>query len=165
MRMFKKFIIWLVILAAFIGAYSLYLLYKQEATTSTVKIYLIESTPTEFFLIPINRQVEGKSSPRSALQALLDGPLDHEELSASVPKTTKLLDLAIQDKLASVSFSSEIRDDFLGGSLIEAYLVEAIVNTLTEFPEVEAVQILVEGEVVESIGGHIYIKEPLRRSN
>ena len=80
-------------------------------------------------------------------------------------KSTKLLDLVVRDKLAVASFSSEIKDDFHGGSLIEAYLVEAIVNTLTEFPEIESVQILVEGEAVESIGGHIYIRNPLRRKD
>jgi spore germination protein GerM len=48
---------------------------------------------------------------------------------------------------------------------MEAYLVEAIVQTLTEFPEIETVQILVNGESIESIGGHILIKEPLRRKD
>ena len=40
-----------------------------------------------------------------------------------------------------------------------------IVNTLTEFPDIERVQILVDGEIVESIGGHILILQPLQRKN
>ncbi|MDI9485479.1 MAG: GerMN domain-containing protein [Bacillota bacterium] len=166
MRAVKKLVVLLIILAAAgFGAYHLLSPKPEEPSGGLVRIYLIESTPTEFFLVPVDRQIKGEPSPNAALQALLDGPLADEELLASVPKSTKLLDLVVRDKLAVASFSSEIKDDFHGGSLIEAYLVEAIVNTLTEFPEIESVQILVEGEAVESIGGHIYIRNPLRRKD
>jgi spore germination protein GerM len=74
-----------------------------------------------------------------------------------------MLDLSVHDSLATVNFSPEIVSDFPGGSLMEAYLVEAIVNTLTEFPTIERVQILVDGGIVESIGGHVLILQPLQR--
>ncbi|MDI6895284.1 MAG: GerMN domain-containing protein [Bacillota bacterium] len=40
----------------------------------------------------------------------------------------------------------------------------AIVNTLTEFPDIRQVQILVEGRKVESLAGHADVSRPLTRN-
>lgn len=82
-----------------------------------------------------------------------------------MPQSVRLLGLTVQDGLASADFSAELITDFNGGALLESYLVTAIVNTLTEFADIEKVQILVEGEVVESIGGHILVSKPLGRAH
>lgn len=44
---------------------------------------------------------------------------------------------------------------------LRVYLVDSIVKTLTQLEEVDSVQILVEGKIVETITGHISIKKPL----
>lgn len=46
----------------------------------------------------------------------------------------------------------------------EALAVAAIVNTLTEFPQIRQVQILVEGKQVESLAGHVDVSRPLTRN-
>ncbi|MEW6230380.1 MAG: GerMN domain-containing protein, partial [Bacillota bacterium] len=51
-----------------------------------------------------------------------------------------------------------------GGSRNEELLVWSIVNTLTEFPGIYRVQILVDGKKEESIGGHVGIDVPLERN-
>ena len=43
-------------------------------------------------------------------------------------------------------------------------LVAAIVDTLTEFPDIQKVQILVNGKKVDTIAGHMDTGEPLSRS-
>lgn len=128
-----------------------------------VVIFLVKSTPTDFLLVPVNRTIDQIASPLVALQALIDGPQLNEELHQSVPPTTRVLGLSIFNGLATANFSKELIRDFNGGSQLEAHLVDAIVNTLTEFPEIKEVQILVEGEKVDSIGGHILIEYPLKR--
>lgn len=40
----------------------------------------------------------------------------------------------------------------------------AVVNTLTEFPGVEQVQILVEGKRVDTLYGHLDVYDPMSRS-
>jgi hypothetical protein len=53
-----------------------------------------------------------------------------------------------------------------GGSLDEALAVFAIVNAVTSnLPNVSAVQILVEGKEVDSLAGHIDLREPINRAN
>jgi spore germination protein GerM len=42
--------------------------------------------------------------------------------------------------------------------------VAAVVNTLTEFPDIHKVQILVEGKTVETLSGHMSVGQPLSRS-
>ncbi|MGI6328707.1 MAG: GerMN domain-containing protein [Dethiobacteria bacterium] len=49
------------------------------------------------------------------------------------------------------------------GSGTEAVLLSSIVWTLTQLEEIEAVQILVEGEIVDSLGGHCSASIPLTR--
>ena len=46
---------------------------------------------------------------------------------------------------------------------MESLLLDSIVYTLTEFDTIDQVQILVEGKVIESIGGHVLSNRPLRR--
>ncbi|NLJ80348.1 MAG: GerMN domain-containing protein [Firmicutes bacterium] len=128
-------------------------------------IYLIRETPASFELVPVSRTTAGPLNPFTSLQALINGPLAYENFVESVPHTTEILSLEIEEKTAKANFSQEIVTDFVGGSSNEANLVQAIVNTLTEFPEIEQVQILVEGQEIESIGGHILILGPLTRDN
>ncbi len=52
------------------------------------------------------------------------------------------------------------------GTLDEALAVYAIVNALTtNLPDVTAVQILVDGKEVDTLAGHVDLREPLRRSS
>lgn len=53
-----------------------------------------------------------------------------------------------------------------GGSLDEALTVYAIVNAVTtSLPDVTAVQILIDGKEVDSLAGHIDLREPIGRSD
>ena len=38
-----------------------------------------------------------------------------------------------------------------------------MVNTLTEFPEIKKVQILVEGKEIDSLSGHLDLSRPVER--
>ena len=62
-----------------------------------------------------------------------------------------------------MDFSQDLVKHFVGGSTGEEMLVGSIVNTLTEFPEVKQVQILIEGSPVETIAGHMDLSVPLER--
>jgi germination protein M len=181
MRAAKTFLVVVLVVGLAAGLWALFSLYSEVKELRSIRqmpaapapaqqgqeyatIYLVKAEPTEFHLVPVQRKLGGPATPQAALQALINGPLAHEELFASVPASVQLRSLTIQDGLATADFSSEIVKDFNGGALLESYLVTAIVNTLTEFPQIQQVQILVEGEAVESIGGHILVSKPLSRA-
>ena len=56
-----------------------------------------------------------------------------------------------------------LQKNFVGGSTGEEMLVGSVVNTLTEFPEIQKVQILVDGQEVETLSGHMDLSQPLPR--
>jgi spore germination protein GerM len=60
-----------------------------------------------------------------------------------------------------LDFSSELVASHPGGSAAEYCTVASIVRTVGEnFPEVQRVQILVDGSQIETIAGHIRADEP-----
>lgn len=134
----------------------------DEEGAAAVLLYFVHSTPTDFLLVPVTRMVgAGHATPLQALNLLIKGPLPGEQLHHSLPPETKVLSLYIENGLATVDFSQELSTKFVGGSQLESHLVSAIVFTLTQFAEIERVQILLEGEKVESLGGHVNIDNPL----
>jgi hypothetical protein len=95
------------------------------------------------------------------VNALLDGP-QHGGVS-TIPAGTRLLDAFFDAEAATVylDFTSELITGHPGGSSAEYYTIAAIVRTVSEnAPEVQAVQILVEGSQIDTIGGHLDANRP-----
>lgn len=66
---------------------------------------------------------------------------------------------------AYVDLSTEAAIGHHGGTLDEALAVFAIVNAITSnLPDVTAVQILVDGKEVDSLAGHLDLRQPIRRA-
>jgi germination protein M len=112
----------------------------------------------EKYIVPKN------SHPaQTAMELLIAGP-KNSALEPVVPAGTKLRNISIKDHIAYVDFNDKLVKNNSGGSTSEILLVAAIVNTLTEFHDIQKVQILVEGKKIDTISGHMDIGEPLSRS-
>ncbi|WP_405383592.1 GerMN domain-containing protein [Phascolarctobacterium sp.] len=106
----------------------------------------------------------GKSVPENALIALCTTKPQDAKMDDVVPIGAKVRSLKIdKDGTAYADFSKELAKRGQG-SYGEMMLCYAIVNTLTEFPEIKRVQILVEGEKVISLSGHMNVEDPLMRN-
>ncbi|TYO96142.1 GerMN domain-containing protein [Desulfallas thermosapovorans] len=101
---------------------------------------------------------------RQAIYELCRGP-QSQSLAATIPDGTRLLDINIKDGLCIVNFSRELVAKHSGGSGAENATVYSIVNTLTQFSSINRVQILVEGQVVDSIAGHLDVSVPITRDD
>lgn len=77
------------------------------------------------------------------------------------PKSARLLSAENENGTLVLNFSKELQQDFEGGSDNEAAVINAITRTAGAFPEIRQVQILIEGEKVESLADHIEIMESL----
>ncbi len=100
------------------------------------------------------RSVTAPAVARGALEALLDGPDDLETgigMTSAIPAGTELLDVGIADGVATVDLSGEFESG--GGSLSMQLRVAQVVFTLTQFPTVDAVDLRLDGEAVDAIGG------------
>lgn len=101
-------------------------------------------------LVPVTKDipwVEGIG--RAALERLVDSTeiraeLAEKGLKPSLPEGTEILGMTIKDGLAKVDFSNE----FLNSEdrIAEQNAIDSVVYTLTEFPAVEKVKILVDGK-------------------
>lgn len=106
---------------------------------------------------------------RAALEELLAGvPEDLEardpKVWSAVPDETELLGLAIENGTATVDFNEEFGDTGLG-TTYDGIQIDQVVWTLTQFPTVERVDFLIDGERPEDgIGGHgIIVDKPQTR--
>ncbi len=79
------------------------------------------------------------------------------------PPEAGVLGLKLQDGTLQVNFNREFKDNFTGGSAQEWALITSLVLTLTELPDIDKVQILVEGRQEEAALGHMDTAEPLIR--
>ncbi len=93
---------------------------------------------------------------RIALDQLLNPP---QGLISPLPDETGIRSLKIKDNILSVDFSSEIRNRFNNGAGMEEYAVKAITRTLFSIPGIQGIEILIEGEKGQSIGGHILLNK------
>lgn len=100
---------------------------------------------------------------KRAMELLIAGPRT-PALWPVLPAATQVRSVIVKDQTAYVDFSEALVKQRWGGSSREILAVAAIVNTLTEFPEVERVQILVEGGKRATLFGHMDLSEPLSRS-
>jgi spore germination protein GerM len=150
---------------------------KKESETPSVrssalkgedikKVKLFFSSRDGEHLIPVTREIIAESNDvqeraRRAMMELIDGP--GESGVATLPDSTKIRGFYIDDKgLAYIDFSREIRENHPKGVWTEALTVYSIANTLIfNFPEIKSVRILIEGEEVEDLAGHIDVGKPL----
>jgi hypothetical protein len=99
---------------------------------------------------------------RQVLEALMAGPGDERGVSG-IPVGTQLLSVAFDPDAATLylDFSADLIAAHPGGSAAEYCTIAVLVRTIGEnFPEVRAVQVLVDGSQVDTIAGHIRADEP-----
>jgi spore germination protein GerM len=117
------------------------------------------------YLIGEKREILKKSEVveevKEAINELIKGP--RGRLIPTLPPRTRLLGLKLgENGIAKANFNHTLSKDHPGGSSAEMMTVYSVVNTLTlNFPQIKRVQILIEGEAVETITGHLSIRQPV----
>ena len=126
-----------------------------------IKVYYPDENATG--LVAVEKSIKDTDNKyQAAVEALMAGT-EKKGLANVFPKKAKLLQVTVSGKVAKVNFSRELQKNFVGGSTGEEMLVGSVVNTLTEFPEIQKVQILVDGQEVETLSGHMDLSQPLPR--
>lgn len=103
---------------------------------------------------------------RGALEALLAGPDDADAgagLATAIPTGVELLGVDISGGTATVDLSSDFGSG--GGSLSMQLRVAQVVFTLTQFDSVAEVDVHLDGEAVDGIGGEGVPAEDLTRAD
>jgi spore germination protein GerM len=117
----------------------------------------------------VKRRLTQTDSPlRDALAALLAGPSTEElgkGLVSLIPKGTSLISVRVIGATAWVNLSEAFMYNNYG---VEGYAgqLKQLVYTATAFPSVQDVQILIDGEKRDYLGGEgVFIGRPLSRNS
>lgn len=96
-----------------------------------------------------------------AVEAVLAGTPD-AGLVTFAPAGTTLLDARVEGTDLLVDVSGDVRENPASGGAGEAAFAQQLALTAAQFDEVEAVRLLVEGEPVSELWGHLAWDDPIR---
>ena len=106
----------------------------------------------------------GKKTPaEAALDALVNTDPVAKTLTNLFPSGTKIRSVTVKGDTARVDFNQAFAAKGQG-SYGEYMMVNAVVCTLTEIPEIKKVKFLVDGKDIDTISGHMDLTEPLTRN-
>ena len=136
---------------------------SREVPREPVHLYFADRNNThltaEQRLLP--RPGDTAALARLIIEALIQGP--ETGLVRTLPKTGKVAAVFItQDGTAYVDLDESIRKDHPGGSRTELLTVYSIVNSVVlNIAEVDSVKLLIGGQEVDTLAGHISLNSPI----
>ena len=119
-------------------------------------------------LAPIQREVAFGEPVSEQARHIVDmqiAPPPAPHVSA-IPQGTKLRAVYVSEQgEAFVDVTGEVSRNHTGGALDELFAVYTIVNALTvNLPAIKRVQILVDGKEVDTLAGHVDLRQPFAKN-
>lgn len=116
-------------------------------------------------------QIEERRLPRRTLpiaiaeaviEQYLKGPIDTKV--SIIPKEVRILGIYKGvDRILYIDLSEEFRKNFRGDAISELLLLKGLYQSIiSNIEDIQDVKILIEGKEVETLGGHFYLKYPLK---
>ena len=97
---------------------------------------------------------------QGTVQALLDGPVG--SLTPVLPPHAVLRGITVTGSEVQIDFDRALVDSHPGGSWGELLTVYALADTVAvNFPHLRQLRILVEGAAVETLKGHVDLRQPV----
>ena len=137
-----------------------------SAPTKTSPIHLYFAGRNNYFLMAEQRVILHPDDPadlaHAIVNALIKGP--QKSLVKTIPADTRLRALyIIPDGTCYVDLSPAVRENHPGGSKSELLTIYSVVNSLVlNVPEIERVQILIDGNETPTLAGHIDLQLPVK---
>lgn len=125
-----------------------------------VEIFIPKAKSNGFYLEKKTTQtVSSKNTVTDSVNALIFDDVKNDIF----PKGTKLIsNIKIKKDTAEVDFNKAFVENFEGGAEEEAIIVNSLAHTIVNADgSIKKIKILVEGEPVESLGGHLDLTEPI----
>jgi len=128
------------------------------------EVVLFFAAPQGTHLVPETREIDDCREQLPCLRAIVEelthGPVG--ELAPIVPGQTLVRDLSLAGDTVTVDFSRDLVDGHPGGSAAELLTVYGLAETFAaNYPAVRQVRILVEGAPVETLKGHVDLRQPV----
>lgn len=136
----------------------------KAAPVGTFVGTLFFASPDGQGLVREGREVEIAEGVEEGVESLLDelisGPVG--SLAPTLPANARVLGVRVKGEVAQIDFGHELADGVPSGSSAEMAAVYSVVDTVTtNFPQIKSVHFLVDGAAVESLKGHLDLRNPL----
>jgi spore germination protein GerM len=139
---------------------------RQPPETRDRTVYFMREGGGDLTLAKTTRKLAVSDSPLiDCVNALLAGPSAEEKnrgLASYIPPNTRLLSARVVGNTVHLNFNEAFRYNTFGREGCEAQLRQ-VVWTATEFPNVNNVQIEIEGKIVDFLIEGIIIRNPIGR--
>jgi hypothetical protein len=140
-----------------------------EKAVPRIKATLFFASEDGLRLVPAERDVALAEGMVAQARSIIEAQLAAEApppLVSTIPKGSTLRGIFIsQRNEAFVDLDPTIRSAHPGGTLQELMTVYTIVNALlTNLPNLREVQILIGGQEVDTLAGHVDLRRPLRKN-
>jgi len=136
--------------------------------TGRIRASLFYVAEDGLHLTAVDADVPYGASTAEQARALVEAQLQPAPapLAQSIAEGTPVRQIFIaEDGTAFVDLSKEAVANHRGGSLDELFAVYAIVNAVTvNLPAIKSVQILIDGQEVDTLAGHVDLRHPLARN-
>jgi hypothetical protein len=140
---------------------------SPEGLSRRIRATLFYVAPDGLRLTGVEREIPFAERPADQARRIIEVQLETmaDQVSA-VPAGTKLRSLFLTPSgEAYVDLTGDVAAKHPGGSLQELLTVYAVVNALTvNLPAVSRVQILVDGKEVDTLVGHVDLRNPLQKN-
>jgi len=141
-----------------------------ERSASVFFLQYEEETKTNY-LVPVKRAIPRgniEEKIKAAIDELLKGPDEKEKadgLNTAMPEGATLIDVKVEGDIAFLNFSKEIEQG--GGTMLMTDRLAQIVYTATQFPPVNKVRLLINGEPIKYFSGEglTDVENPMGRDN
>jgi len=135
-----------------------------ESAPPLRNVTLYFAAPDGSGLMAETRQLAGcrleEECLRTMVEALIAGPAG--QLAPIFPPQTIVRGAGVVDSELQLDFSRTLIDGHPGGSLGELLTVYGLTDTVAvNFPHLRQLRILVEGNAVETLKGHVDLRQPL----
>ena len=135
----------------------------EESNGGMISIDIYYADPQVEYLVSENRLVKLDNKFVNAVLELLKSP-ENKDLISLVPPSTVINKIVVRDNIADVDLSANFIDERFDSETVDILLVYSIVNTMTEFPEVDAVVFYINGKRLENLGS-LDVGGPIFRRN
>ncbi|MFK5926325.1 MAG: GerMN domain-containing protein [Desulfuromusa sp.] len=134
----------------------------DQLPSREIQLYFTE--PQGNFLIPETYEIPGCEDDQDCIVSLLKGLIKGSQQGnlPVLPNETKIFAVEMENDLVRVNFSRQLVDFHPGGSLTELLSIYSLINSLNEnFPYIRQLQIVIEGEIQQTLKGHARIDQPV----
>jgi spore germination protein GerM len=136
----------------------------QSQQRGNLLVTLFFAAPDSNGLVREGREIDSCDDPANCIETvigeLINGPFGN--LNPTLPPTTTINGVRIEGDTALVDLADNFVTGLPGGSNSEMLAVYSIVDTIAvNFPQIKQVKILIDNKSVETLKGHLDLREPL----